>query len=137
MPTRKQVESLAIQACRAVCWFHRSGLVHGDLTPDNFIVLGGTGAGGGNSTGDNPPKERGLAAAGTGGGGGGGGGSVEGAGRWGGELRLMVGRSVARRPDASGGCPRHPLLEVRATPCRRCPPYVGGWVPCLRQEITT
>lgn len=125
---QKKVESLAVQACRAVCWFHRCGLVHGNLTPDNFIVLGGTA--GASSTTPCPMKGRGLAhtaGASTGRGGCGGCGKVGGAARWEGEVRLMVSRSVARRSDAAGGCPRHPLLEVcgqpcmYGTPCRRYP----------------
>ncbi|CAM9269579.1 unnamed protein product, partial [Pylaiella littoralis] len=41
-----QVESLAAQSCRAVCWLHRCGLIHGGVTPDHFVLLGGTGGGG-------------------------------------------------------------------------------------------
>eukprot|EP00903_Cladosiphon_okamuranus_P005834 g5775.t1 len=107
-----QVESLAVQACRAVCWFHRCGLVHGDLTPDNFVVLGGTA--GLSSTSSSPITGRRFAhtaGACAGRGGFGGGGKVGGAARWEGKLRLMVGRSVSRRSDEAGGCPRHPLLE--------------------------
>jgi len=113
-----KVEALAAQACRAVCWFHRCGLIHGDLTPDNFVLLGGT-AGGQHFGNSGPMCERGQG--GGGGNGGGGWGRGGGAGktrgnatvRCEGELRLSIGRSVARRSDAAGGCPRHPLLEVR------------------------
>ncbi|CAM9456977.1 unnamed protein product, partial [Ectocarpus fasciculatus] len=45
-----QVESLATQACRAVRWLHHHGLISGDVTPDNFVLLGGGGGGGGGSS---------------------------------------------------------------------------------------
>ncbi|CAN0469518.1 unnamed protein product, partial [Ectocarpus sp. 12 AP-2014] len=45
-----QVESLATQACRAVGWLHRHGLISGDVTPDNFILLSGGGGGTGSSS---------------------------------------------------------------------------------------
>lgn len=105
-------------------WFHRCGLVHGDLTPDNFVVLGGTGRGGSATT-LSASKGQGLART----GGGGGKEAARGAARWGGDLRLMIGRSVARPSDASGGCPRHPLLEVRCT----APPETRA--PSLRREV--
>ncbi|CAM9885226.1 unnamed protein product, partial [Ectocarpus sp. 4 AP-2014] len=46
----QQVESLATQACRAVGWLHHHGLISGDVTPENFILLSGGGGGTGSSS---------------------------------------------------------------------------------------
>ncbi|CAN0052984.1 unnamed protein product, partial [Scytosiphon promiscuus] len=37
----EQMESLAVQACRAICWLHRCGLISGDANPYSFVLLGG------------------------------------------------------------------------------------------------
>lgn len=102
-PLPPKVEALASQACRAVGWLHRCGLVSGDVTPYNFVLPGGNpdsifgDSASSGRTEDWVKRQRRLR---------------ECSGCGGHNLRLVTARSVARRTDAAGGCPRHPLLQV-------------------------
>ena len=42
--TPERVKEYLVQACQALDYLHRSGVIHGDLKPDNILIEPGTGA---------------------------------------------------------------------------------------------